>query len=463
MTIRKKYAIVLCLDLNKDMKKLVIISVIIFVSVVCSFQAQAFVEFKNIEVYNIENGTAKIKWFTPDRQTKGTVYFGEDPNNLDRYTGYSLYNYYHETILSGLKKNKTYYFKITATDRSGNQEESFLQSFSTKNMKKEELVKPRFEEEKILQTINNAVAIYWKTNEETRAIVYYGDEDNSLKKAAKFKSFQREHELLIHRLKPGTKYYLKIVAEDRSGNKTNGKLFIFNTSDYSGASPDLSISNISPLSFDEELIFSRKIVIKFRTNLVAKSTIQYGTISGKYKKKEIVSKSLQRDHQIILRGLDPETTYYYRIIANGSFNKKKKVTLEMTFTTKTFQKRFTNGSLVKGSGYKVYFINGNEKFWIESADVFNGLGYSWSWIQETENSVLNKYKEGKSIKSSRSHPNGSLIKYSDSHTVYLIENRKKRPFSSAESFLKKGKIFTDKVKAIELPQLYAPLPFPSVS
>ena len=418
--------------------KIALIIVLIFFSTCCNHQAMAFDGFKNIEVYDIENGIAKIKWSTLNWQTKGVIYFGESPDNLDRYTGYSLYNYYHEMSLSGLQRNKTYYFKIVAIDRLENREESFLQSFSTKNMEKEDLIKPRFEEQKILQVINNAVAVSWATNEEARAVIYYGDEENNLKKTTKVRSFQKEHELLIHRLKPGTRYYLKIVAEDRSGNKTNGRQFIFNTNDYKGDSPDLSILNVKPLSPDEELIFSRRITINFRTNLVAKSVIQYGTAPGKYKHKKTVSESRRLNHQITLTGLEPNTTYYYKITAQDSFNRKKKIASEMTFVTGHLKKKFSGGSLVKGSGYKVYVINGNEKFWIENADVFSGLGYKWEWIQQVESSVLNEYKEGKSIKSSKYHPDGTLIKYADSSTVYLLENKKKRPFSSAESFVKKG-------------------------
>ena len=422
----------------KILIKVALIVAVIFFSTDCDHQGMAFSEFKNIEVYNIENGTAKIKWFTPNWQTKGIIHFGENPNDLDRYTGYSLYNYYHETSLSGLKKNKTYYFKIVAIDKLENQEESFLQSFSTKNMEKEELIKPRFEEQKILQVINNAVAVSWITNEEARAVIYYGDEENNLKKTAKIKSFQKEHELLIHKLKPGTKYYLKIIAEDKSGNKTTSRRLTFNTNAYEGGSPDLSVSNIKPLSHDDELIFSRRATIDFRTNLIAKSLIQYGVASGKYKYKETVSKSRKLNHQITLTGLEPDTVYYYKITAYDSFNRKKKITSERTFITGSLKKKISGGSLVKGSGYKVYIINNNEKFWIENADVFSGLGYEWDWIQKIEDVFLNEYREGKSIKNSKYHPDGTLIKYPDSSAVYLLENRKKRPFSSAESFLKKG-------------------------
>jgi hypothetical protein len=422
----------------KTLIKIALIFAVIFSSVGYNHQVMASIRFENIKVYDIENGIAKVKWSTPGKQTKGIIYFGEDPDNLNRYTGYSLYNYYHKTSFTGLKKNKTYCFKITAIDKLENQEDSFLQSFSTKGMKKDDLIKPRFEEQKILQTTNNAVAIYWKTNEETNAVVYYGTEEEGLKKTAKFRKFQKEHELLIHKLKPGVKYNLKIVAKDKSGNKADGKFFVFNTNDYEGGGPALSISNVSPLSFNEELIFSRKIIIKFKTSLVAKSKIQYGAVSGKYKYKTVVSKSLRKNHQITLRDLQPNTTYYYKITAYDSFYKQKKTIPEMTFTTMDLKKKFTDGSLVKGSGYKVYIISGSEKRWIESAEVFNSLGYRWDWIQTIDNVFLNEYKEGKSVKSSKSHPDGTLIKYPDSHAVYLIENKKKRPFSSAESFIRKG-------------------------
>lgn len=415
-------------------------ALIIFMSAafaVCSLQARAFVGFENIQVYEIENGTAKIKWSTPCWQTKGTVYFGENPDDLNRYIGYSLYNYYHETILTGLKKDKKYYFKIIAIDRLENEEESFLQSFSTKGMEKEDLIKPQFKEQKILQTINDATAVYWTTNEETRAVIYYGAEGDGLNKTAKANKFQEEHELLIQKLKPGTRYNLKIVAEDKSGNKTNGRFFTFNTGDYKNE-PEPAIFNVNPLSPNEKSIFSRRITIDFKTNLVARSIIQYGVVPGKYKKKVAVSEFRQLNHRITLTDLQPETMYYYKITAYDSFGKKKIITPEMTFVTKTFRKQFANGSLVKGSGYKVYVITGNEKFWIESGDVFNKLGYKWEWIETTDNVFLNEYKEGKSIASSKSHPDGTLIKYPDACAVYLIENGKKRPFSSAESFLKRG-------------------------
>ena len=207
----------------KILTKIALVIAVIFFSAGYGYQAMSFAEFKNIEVYDIENGVAKIKWFTPNWQTKGIVYFGESSDNLNRYTGYSLYNYYHEAILTGLRKNKKYYFKIVAIDRLNNEKESFIQSFSTKGMKKDDFTKPEFKEQRILQTINNAVALSWTTDEKTNAVVYYGIVGKDLNKTARVKSFKKEHELLIYNLKSGTRYNLKIVAKNKAGNKVSGK------------------------------------------------------------------------------------------------------------------------------------------------------------------------------------------------------------------------------------------------
>jgi hypothetical protein len=435
------------------MKKLALILFFILISMAYSSQAAVSFEFGNIQVSDIENGIAKIKWSTPGERTRGMIYFGESLDNLNRYTGYSLYDYYHEIVLSGLLKNKTYYYKIAAIDMSENQEESFVQNFSTRGMKKDDLIKPQFIEQKVVQITNNAVAIFWMTNEETNAIVYYGTEKEGLKKTAGFGGFQKEHELFIYKLSPGTKYNLRITAKDRAGNEVNGQFFTFNTNNYVGNGPDLSIYSIKPLSFDEELIFPRRAVIMFETNLISKSIIQYGIASGKYKYKIIVSEFRNRNHQITLPDLEPDTSYYYKITAYDSFNGKKIITSELSFITGSLKKKFANGSLVKDSGYKVYVISGSEKLWIETAEVFNKLGYKWDWIERVDNAILREYKEGVSIKKTNTHPDGTLIKYPNSGAIYLLEGKKKRPFSSAESFLRKGYSW-DKIIIIPVGERY---------
>jgi len=105
----------------KNCKKYIVY--ILLISALFAYSSQTLasndIEFKNIEVLDIEDGKATIKWFTVN-STKGVIYFGKSPDDLDRSIGYSRYERRHEVILSGLEKKKKYYYKIVAVDLAQN-------------------------------------------------------------------------------------------------------------------------------------------------------------------------------------------------------------------------------------------------------------------------------------------------------------------------------------------------------
>ena len=424
----------------KSWRKNMLFTFMIFISILFASRAIADsdIQFRNIEVLNIENGKATIKWVT-NNDTTGVVYFGDNVNDLNRKTGYSRYDQRHEIVLTGLEKKKIYYYKIVATDRVQNQKEAFVQSFSTKNMKRTELVKPVFLEQRVVQTTSNATVLFWKTNEETNANIYYWNDSLGADKAKRIgvRNYAVSHESFIHKLEAGERYYFRIEAKDRSGNMSS-KYFVINTHDYDDKGLVLKVSNIKPLSFSEGNIFSRRVEIEFRTNLAAKVHISYGTVSGKYRKKSVVSKLSSLNHQITLRDLEPNTTYYYKIITSSGLYKKKFNSEEMSFTTASLASKLKSGTIVKGSDYKVYVISGSEKLWIKTAEIFSKFGYKWDWIVQVDNTVLREYKEGRSIQKIGRHLDGTLVKYPNSGAVYLIEKGKIRPFSSAETFVRMG-------------------------
>lgn len=92
------------------------------------------------------------------------------------------------------------------------------------------------------------------------------------------------------------------------------------------------------------------------------------------------------------------------------------------------------GMLVKGSGPKVYLVEGGARRWITSESVFLGLGYAWSAIRVLRESTLAGVPEGAAISSVAAHPDGTLIKYAASPRVYQLEGGKKRWIASADVF-----------------------------
>lgn len=399
-------------------------------------RVSASVKFSNIKISEIENGTAKVEWAT-DIETKAVIYYGISAKNLDKSMGYSLYDYNHESTLTGLKKNKTYFFKIVAISEfeKPSETESFLQTFSTKSMKKEETVQPTIMESKILDVTSGAIAISWMTNEKTKATVYYREESQKNYAASSAANFDYYHIKAITGLKPGKRYYIKITAADASGNKSTAYLY---TNTRTGKTSELKITNIEPLSYDEKMIFPRSAILRWKTNRITKSSVSYGTDPSRM---TVVASdpSPQRelDHEIRLVNLEPEKTYFYKISATDYFSGKA-VSKIMSFATPPPRKEIKSGSIVKGSGYKVYVIEGNNKRWIKTAEAFLKLGYKWNWIEKVDDHMLSEYKDASDISSAAKHPDGTLVKYASSPAVYLIENGKKRPISSAETFTKMG-------------------------
>jgi len=98
---------------------------------------------------------------------------------------------------------------------------------------------------------------------------------------------------------------------------------------------------------------------------------------------------------------------------------------------------FRDGTLIRGSGDKVYVIEHGKKRAIRSASVFEGLGYQWKNIVIIPNNILSDIEAGDIINSLGKHPDGTLIK-STSKSVYLLEAGEKRLIPSVQVFLSWG-------------------------
>ena len=421
------------------MRKILIVTIlsVIFTYLPINF-VKADVNFSNIEVYEMINGNARLKWNT-NVNTRAEIYYGLDQDNLDKFMGYSLYDRWHETVLTGLEKDETYYYKIKAIEASGETTETFIMNFSTDDM--EDTIRPDFEEARILQTTHSAVALRWITDEITKATIYYGTNPDSLTKKSYYRKYYNFHTQLIYKLKSGEKYYFKIKAIDKDGNFRER---LVSTTIHATGSSSLNISDIEPISPNDDLITARTATIKWETNLIAKGVIYYGTSAKRLSKRIYVSPYKKENHEAKIENLIPNKTYYYKIKAYKSLYNKSKKSNIMSFTTKALDNQYKVGSLVKGSDSKVYVIKEDGKrAWVKNEEIFLGLGYRWQMIKNISDEDLNEYLDTKEITSTKTHPDGTLIKYADKPTIYLMEGGKKRPFFTEKAFTRKGYSFDD--------------------
>ncbi len=101
---------------------------------------------------------------------------------------------------------------------------------------------------------------------------------------------------------------------------------------------------------------------------------------------------------------------------------------------------FRDGALVRAlETPAVYVVSGKTLRPVISAEVFEALGYDYDNITWLPQSFLDKYgATGTMIQDTTIHPDGTLVKYASSSTVYLLQNGAKRAFSSSSVVASNG-------------------------
>jgi hypothetical protein len=112
------------------------------------------------------------------------------------------------------------------------------------------------------------------------------------------------------------------------------------------------------------------------------------------------------------------------------------------------------GALVKVvTDPKVYFLLNGKKYWVTSQEVFSDLHYQWSWIEDIDPRLLDKYGYGGEITDTSKHLDGTIIKYMNDPRVYVLVNGYKKYIESEIEFLNFGYRF-DRIVVISDSEVY---------
>ncbi|MDD5749709.1 MAG: fibronectin type III domain-containing protein [Patescibacteria group bacterium] len=284
-----------------------------------------------IQTTDFKNNTAKVTWDS-NYPSKGTVFYSDNSQNLDRSIDYPVYDYSHVSLLSGLKENTRYYYKIVAYDRAGQRVETFIQTFETKNMIDTE--PPTLLSFDLLQVTANAVAVNYKSDEPVRATLYWGPPDNLNQKKV-ISGYKDSGPIFIYNLKADERYRIRLEITDKAGNKAQKDgVFNFNTNSPIRDGNDFRIYDVQPTNINTDYVSDTTATISWKTNLAAQSYIQYSERSNRYGQRIYAQNSeWSTIHQIKLTGLKPNTTYYFKITAEKSLYNKRTASQEMSFTT----------------------------------------------------------------------------------------------------------------------------------
>ncbi|MBI4582844.1 MAG: alkaline phosphatase [Planctomycetes bacterium] len=216
---------------------------------------------------------------------------------------------------TGLNNGQTYYYVVTAVDRSGQESAASNETSATP----EDTTPP------VLSAIaafpgETTAAITWTTDEPADSQVDYGL-TASYGSAASGAALVTSHSIALSGLLPNTLYHYRLTSRDAALNAASSADLTFTTS------PDQvppAISDVAAVPSD------RSATVFWATDEPADSLVDYGLTSSY----DLFAQDplLATSHAIVLAGLEPMTEYHYRITSRDSSGNASS-TLDATFTT----------------------------------------------------------------------------------------------------------------------------------
>lgn len=180
-----------------------------------------------------------------------------------------------------------------------------------------------------------SVRISWETTEQLTSQIDYGETEACESKVHQ-SSLTQNHQLILANLEPGTTYHFKIGGRDNLDTVVQteiGTLQIPPISSFQEKlaelinKPDIEDKIFRRLMLDikeangideirgDLLSSGTEVQITWQTNRLCQSQIDYYDQSGSTKKINLMD--FKQKHQLILRELEPDTIYYFNIIAEA--------------------------------------------------------------------------------------------------------------------------------------------------
>ena len=199
----------------------------------------------NILISNVTASQAQITWDT-DEPAKSSVDYG-----LTQAFGTTLSvdNYFqvHSVVLNNLEEGKKYFFRIRATDASGNVRTSATLTFTTLDQ-----TSPVIADVLVSNIAPTTAKVTWTTNESSTSKVEYGT-TLAYGKQVTLDALALNHSINLIGLTAETTYHMRVVSVDASGNiATSNDATFVTTAD----APPSNVSSFKVVEGDGQLVLS---------------------------------------------------------------------------------------------------------------------------------------------------------------------------------------------------------------
>jgi hypothetical protein len=285
-------------------------------------------------VADVKTKTAVINWST-NRKGNSFVKYGKSSGDYGEEVGSSDLISSHEITITGLDPGTTYFYKTTWTDEDGNTGESTEYSFETNPA-------PVVSTVKVTDLGLFSVYVKFGLSNATKASVQYGA-TTVYGSVVELTTSTAEsiYTVKLDNLEDGTKYHLKIVAEDEEGNK-------FTSDDYEFAT--LPMPKIDGVKIQQvKGMATATIMASWKTNTGVSSIVSYYPEGRSEMAKDQISLALKKTHQLLIKDLLDDTDYVVIVKGKDSAGNEAKVSLNRFRTSEDLRPPLITDIRVEGA------------------------------------------------------------------------------------------------------------------
>ncbi|MES2216048.1 MAG: fibronectin type III domain-containing protein [Patescibacteria group bacterium] len=266
---------------------------------------------------SITGTSATIVW-TTDELATSRVDYGLDsrhssstPFEKNRVTA-------HSVQITDLTRSTKYYYRVQSEDAMGNLGLSSLQSFDTTS--------PPDTSAPVISALTsdtitaNSARISWVTDELASTQIEYGQSSDYGTIWTPSSTKVLTHSAVVSGLSADTAYHFRVKSADAAGNTGISADYSFRTL-VTGASssppPDTSVPVITAVTTGS--LTTTGVTITWTTNENSNSQVEYGT-NQSYGNTSALDSTNITSHSVTLTGLQPASTYHFRVKSRDAAN-----------------------------------------------------------------------------------------------------------------------------------------------
>jgi phosphodiesterase/alkaline phosphatase D-like protein len=279
-------------------------------------------QISDVESTSVIPTEATITWST-DEPASTQVEYGTDTSYGTTTPLDTALVTSHSAELNGLTPETTYHYRVISVDAASNEAISAGHTFTTPAA--QDTTPPEISNVTSNNVSHESTDITWDTDEPATTQVEYGTTTNYGSTTTLDANLVTAHSAVLTGLTPETEYHYRVISTDAASNTTTSEDFTFTTA----AAPDTTAPVISNVASSNVTVDSATIT--WGTDEPADTQVEYG-LDTNYGTTTPLDSALTTGHSVELTGLDPGTTYHYRVLSrDGAGNPT--VSDDFTFTT----------------------------------------------------------------------------------------------------------------------------------